>query len=397
MKRAVRWMTIVILAASLTALTGCWNYEEIENRFVVSGMAVDKGQQGHRYRLTFEVLDIANSAQNGPMKSKLIQSDGNTIADAVDNASKISEKNLYYSNCKIVIFSKQIAQEGLTQVMDWFNRDPKPRFTVQAFVSLEDTAAAILEPGKKKSGSQSGGQSQDQGGEQQEGVISTEIAYAMETVSTGGESKLMHLYDVDNILLGEGKDLTLPCLRKSGQKNPQVLVYGTAIFRGDKYAGYMDDDQTQSYLLMMGIKDSILLVGEKPSKRDISLQIIKNEVSVTPQFSGDKVSMKVKVKMVCAFDEENSQQNTLLNLGVKKIESFAGETLREDIVGEIHQVQQQFGCDIFGFGRRIYQENPNEWKKLKQSWPQKFRTVPVEVDPDVTIVNTEFTKPKGST
>ena len=227
-------------------------------------------------------------------------------------------------------------------------------------------------------------------------MISTQISNSMEAVSTGGKSKQMHLYDVDNVLLGEGKDLTLPCLQKSKQKNPAVEVRGTAVFRGDKYAGFLNDDQTRYYLLLNGTQNTIMLVGEKPSKKDISLLIIRNKVSVTPQINGDNVTMKIKVKMECGFDEENSEQNTLLKLGVKGIEGFAGKNLQEDIGGLIRQEQKQLGCDIFGFGRRIYQENPNEWKRLKPTWQQKFRTLPVEVEPDVTIVNTEFTKPKGT-
>lgn len=396
-------MTLAVLVASLTMLTGCWNYQEVENRYIVSGLAIDKGQQGYRYHMTFEVLDIAGGGQDGQMKGKVIKADGNTIADAVDNASKISDKNLFYSDCKIVVFSKQIAQEGLTQVLDWFNRDTKPRFTVQMFVSNEKTAGEIFEAGQKggQQGGQGGGQGGDQqggqGGGTQGGVISTQISNSMEAVSTGGKSKQMHLYDVDNVLLGEGKALTLPCLQKSNQKNPSVEVNGTAVFNGDKYAGFLNDDQTRYFLFMNGVQNTTLLVGEDSSKKNIALQIIRNEVSVTPQIDGDKISMKVKVKMECGFDEENSQQNYLLQNGVKGIEGFADKTLKEDIGGEIRRVQNQIGCDIFGFGRRIYQENPNEWKKLKPTWQQKFRTLPVEVEPDVTIVNTEFTRPKGTT
>lgn len=397
-------MTLVLLAAALTTLTGCWNYQEVENRYIVSGLAIDKGQQGHRYRLTFEVLDISASGQDGQMKSKVIQADGNSIAEAVDSASKLSDKNLFYSDCKIVVFSKQIAQEGLTQVLDWFNRDPKPRFTVQMFVSSEKTAGELFQAGGQQGGQQGGQGSGQQGGEGGQGgggtqgsVISTQISNSMEAVSTGGKSKQMHLYDVDNVLLGEGKDLALPCLQKTKQKNPLVEVKGTAVFRGDKYAGFLNDDQTRYYLLMTGAQNTIMLVGENPSKEDIALQIIRNKVSITPQITGDKVSIMVKVKMECAFDEENSPQNILLNLGVKKVEGFAGKTLQENIGGQIRQVQKQLGCDIFGFGRRIYQENPKEWKKLKPTWQQKFRTVSVEVEPDVTIVNTEFLRPKGTT
>jgi spore germination protein KC len=388
MKRAFQCVLLAALVASFAMLTGCWNYQELESRYVVGGIAVDRGKQGHRYLLTFEVLDLsgagnggAGDGAGGQMKGKLIRSEGDTIADAVDEASKISDKELYYSDCKIVVFSKEIAAEGLTPVLDWLNRDPKPRFTVQAFVSQEETAGELFE-----TGGQSGG------------VISTQISDSMEAVSTGGKSRQMHLNDVDNILLGEGEDLTLPCLRKSGKKNPQVEVNGTAVFRGDQYAGFLNDDQTQNFLLLMNdLKKSVLLVGEKPEEKNIALIVRKSSVTLTPEISGGTIKMKVKMKMQCSFDEENSEKNYLLNLGAKRVEGLANSTLQERLREAVRQVQTEFGCDIFGFGRKIYQEDPKDWEKLKSSWREKFRTVSVEAEADVSIVDTEFTQPKGST
>lgn len=399
MKRAFQCVLLALLVASLSILTGCWNYKELESHYIVSGIAIDKGKQGHRYHLTFEVLDIAGDGQSGTLKGKLIRADGDTIADAVDNASRISDKELYYSDCKAVIFSRQIAREGLIPVMDWLNRDPKPRFTVQIFVSLEETAEELFEPGGQsggQSGSQAGGQSGGQAGEGT--VISMQIANSMEAASTGRQSIQMHLYDVDNVLLGEGRDLVLPGLRKSGQKTPQVEVDGTAVFREDKYVGELDDELTKNFLLLMNnLQTGTLLVGQKPEEKNIALLIRNSSVEVNPEVNGGKIGMKIKMKMECSFDEENSYRNYLLDLGANRIEGFAKNTLRKQIEELVRQVQTEFGCDIFGFGRKISQENPKEWQKLKPSWREKFRTVSVDVEPDILIVNAEFAHPKGYT
>lgn len=397
MKRFVQCAVLAVLFGSLTLLTGCWNYKEVENHYIVSGMAVDEGTQGHRYHMTFEVLDIAGSGQNGEMKGKLFESEGDTIADAVDNASKLGDKELYYSDCKVIVFSREIAEDGLTPVLDWLNRDPKPRITVQAFVSGEKTAGELFRAGSTSAG---GGQqaSQQSNGQQQGGVISIEIANSMEAISTGGRSQQMHIYDVDNVLLGQGRDLALPLLKKSGKQNNPVEVNGTAVFRGDRYVGEINDQLSQDYLLAMSsVENSVMVVGENPSERNLSLLIHKSSVSVDPEVSGSKISMKVKVKLQCSFDEENSERNYLLDLGVDKIENYADSTVKTRIARVVQQMQTQFGSDIFGFGRRIYQEKPNEWKKLKASWPQKFRTVSVDVEPEVTIINAEFAHPKGYT
>ena len=375
----------------MVLLTGCWSYQELENHYVVSGIAIDKGQEGHRYHLTFETLDLS-SGGNGQLQAKIIESEGDTIAEATDIATKISDKSLYYSDCKIVVFSEDIAREGLTPVLDWLNRDPKPRFTVQLFISKEKTAGELFTQKGQQGDSQSGG------GQSGGGVISMQIANSMETISTGGQGMQMHLYDVDNILLGEGRDLVLPCLKISGQKNPPVEVNGTAVFRGDKFVGTMDASQTRNFLILMNTEqNTILLVGEKPEDERIALLIRKSSVSIDPEVSGEKIGMRVKIKMECSFDEENSERNYYLDLGTKKIEDMAAASLREHLETVIQREQNKFDCDIFGFGRRSYQEKPQEWEKLKPSWREKFRTVSVDVQPEVTLLDAEFAEPKGKT
>jgi spore germination protein KC len=138
-------------------------------------------------------------------------------------------------------------------------------------------------------------------------------------------------------------------------------------------------------------------VGEKPEEKNLALLVRQSSVAISPETDGGKISMKIKIKMECSFDEENSAKNYFSDLGVKRIESFANSTLRERVQQGVQQVQTEFGCDIFGFGRKIYQEKPKEWQKLKPSWRETFRTVSVKIEPDVSIVNAQFAQPKGHT
>lgn len=76
---------------------------------MVAGFSIDKGETGSGYHMTFEVLDESGGGGNGgsgspsALRSTLIESDGDTIFDAVRNALKKSDKKLYFGECKAVI------------------------------------------------------------------------------------------------------------------------------------------------------------------------------------------------------------------------------------------------------------------------------------------------------
>lgn len=372
---------LVLLVASGMFLSGCWDYREVDNMYIVGGIAIDQGMDGHKYHLTFELLDLSGGVQNGSIRGKLIESDGDTIADAVGAATKRAEKALYFSDCKVVIFSKDVAANGMTPVLDWLNRDPQPRFTVQLLISQDATAGDIFK--NNNSGQQ---------------VVSFNISsITEESYTSWGRYFPVKLHDADSILLGQGKSLTMPCVQIDRETNSkQVELSGTAVFQGDKYIGMLNEKQSQFSLFAADKNQGgILLTGETPESTEISLRIQKCSTTVTPVIQGNQISMNLNIKMQAYFDEENTSQNLLNRYGVNVIESYAENTLNKNVADTIRAVQKDFDSDIFGFGRKVYDKNPKIWQKVRPEWNQYFRSLKCNVTSEVNLTNSGFAFPKG--
>lgn len=129
MKKSGKFLAAFLILCLVFLLTGCWNYHEIETLQVVAGIAVDPGQHGYKYHLTFECVKLSSAGQPGKSGPQpvLLEADGNSIFDAVRNTLSESDKKLYFSQCKIVIISREIAKSGLKGLTDWFLRDAEPR------------------------------------------------------------------------------------------------------------------------------------------------------------------------------------------------------------------------------------------------------------------------------
>ena len=125
----LKYSVLALLIFSITLLTGCWDYQEIENLFLVNGVAIDEGKNGSGYHLTFDTIDITvgKGKTESPVKSKLIETNGNTVFDAMRNTIKISGKKLYFADCRIIVISNQIASKGIAPVLDLFNRQTEIR------------------------------------------------------------------------------------------------------------------------------------------------------------------------------------------------------------------------------------------------------------------------------
>ena len=46
---------------SLLILAGCWDYTSLNEQTVVAGIAVDQGEDGSGFALTFEIVDLSGA------------------------------------------------------------------------------------------------------------------------------------------------------------------------------------------------------------------------------------------------------------------------------------------------------------------------------------------------
>ncbi|WP_326974905.1 Ger(x)C family spore germination protein [Caproicibacter sp. BJN0012] len=382
MKKA--WKTAVVVLQAvliLLAFSGCWNYHELETYSIVSGMAVDKGQNGYQYHVTFECIKMSSGGNNAQLEPLVIEEDGDTVFDAVRSTLRESDKKLYFNHCKILILSSDIAKKGLKPVIDWVKRDAEPRITMQILISKEKTAGELLRV-KPQSGQ----------------ILSNQIDNTLaESEGYYGSSSGVQLYEVTNILNADGISLVLPSIeKKKTEEGETVQLSGGAVFKGDQMLGWLDAEPAKYYTLIRGkTKGGLLLTGPTPGSTQFCLEILDCKTKVKPIVSGQAVTADIDVHMRVAFAEQNAETDLLSQIGVSKVEQYADQTIQYEAASLVKNVQQRFGCDIFGFGNSIYLNQPNNWDRIGSRWDEIFKTLKVKVTADVDIENTALNMTKG--
>lgn len=375
MKTAKRFCILLLIASTLL-LGGCWNYREMEKLSIVTGFAIDKSTQGHKYHMTFEFLDLSGQQ----VGSKLLETEGDTVFDAVRNAIGKSQKKLLFSECKVVVISKDLASEGITPLLDFISRDTEPRLTITPIISEEKTAAEILQQKPVT----------DQ-------LICLEIDQMLaQNSSSLSEAPRVKLYQVNNMLGGEGTSLILPAIKVTKEQTATTLeLAGTVFFKKDKLTGFLDRDQSKFLLFIKDqIHGGVLLTNPDSGNGKITLEILGNQTKITPVIKNNLLSIKIDIKMVCALGEDQTSKNYSTVDGIKKVEKSAEKALETGVLDLIKSAQTQHGSDIFGFGNLVYQNDPQWWEQAKPNWDQTFRTLNVSVAADVKINNTAVVKSK---
>lgn len=358
-------------------LTGCWNYREMETLLIVAGVAIDKGSNGSGYHLTIDTVDVTEGKEKPP-KSKFIETDGDTIFDAIRNAVKESDKKLLWSHDKIIIISNQIASEGIAPVLDLFIRNTESRNDTDVIISKANTAQDVIKP---------------KGFANQISSFETDKTITNDTKFLS-KAPYVKLFQAIDMLFGNGIALTLPVLNvTSNMGEPVTELDGTAVFKRDKLLGYLNSDESKLFLFATNqIQGGIFLVKENSPTPNISLDIKDSKTTITPICTSDKPSINIDIQMQCALGETETSSDYSTEDGIKKVESDAAKELQVGIKQLVSKVGAQYDSDIFGFGSSIYQDNYEYWNKIKPQWDSIFKTLNVNVTAKVEIENSATTK-----
>lgn len=373
--KKMRKAAVVLLAFLLPALlSGCWDYREVENLTLVDGIAIDRGENGKKYHLTFECIRMSGDQQASGINPWLVETDGDTIFEAVRGALKVSEKRLYFNPCRLVVLSEDIAREGIRPVLDWFLRDAEPRLTLEFAVSREKTAVEILKQ-------------EPQPGQLNSYLISNLISGAL---SYSGDVAKTRLYEIDNILNTAGDSLVLPGVEASEKiGDAKLKLSGTAVFKKDKLIGWLGDKQTRDLNFILDqINEGLIITSEGGQDDNLSLEILGSNTKLEPVVQNGSVVMKVTVHVTAALGERESDKEVPGSEIIQKAEDHAEKTLKKGITDLISQTQREYNSDIFGFGDKIYRSEPKEWEKLGPRWEKAFPKLRCETEVQVKITNT---------
>lgn len=365
---------IVLCLANIILNTGCWNYREINNLSIVAGAAVDKTEEGN-YKVTTEVVDLHEGGNNARTRSKKLVSYGETLFDAVRNTIKVTAGKLYWGHVEIVIFSQEVAKEGIIELVDFLVRDSEPRQTVDILVSREKTAGEIMDLESSTSE-----------------IRSHELNEMLDTERNLSKIAKTQVYEFINTLSDEGISSVMPVVGATVIEGKKALeLSGTAVFKKDKLVYMLNGEETKPFLFVMDkIRGGLLIINDttvKNKNSKLTLEIIKSNTKVKPVFSKGKLAMNINIETKAALGQEGESERRYNDKINTMLQKDANETLKKNIENLIANVKKNTDSDIFGFGRTVKQDKPELWKKIGGDWDNIFKNLDINLDVNVDIQN----------
>ncbi|HEX7714007.1 MAG TPA: Ger(x)C family spore germination protein [Bacillota bacterium] len=375
---------ILILLGMTINVAGCWDQIELDKRAVIMALGIDSAEEDGKITLTFQTIiparlaDPLGHSQNDPAV-RVISASGTTILEATNNFQKQTNAIPYFLQNRLLIIGEDLAREGIQQVMDYFvrNMQSHPR----AWVLIAKGKAANIIKWKSEVNQIPANYIAD--------LLYSSTRQAITAFATA---------DIHRFILALSSQSTSPAtsgieiVQEQDDEPPEVRIFGTAVFKRDKLAGWMGLRETRGMLWITNQSTQGILETGYPAlqKRNLVQQVTRAKGRIKPKLNHGKIEAEVEVKEEGNIGEQDGSLKLTGRSMIRALEKNKAAEMRAEIESCLRQCQQEFHSDIFGFGEEIQRKFPQEWKRLGPRWDTEFSHLQIKVRVRAKIRGTGF-------
>jgi len=356
-----KWCLIPILM--VIVLVGGCGFKDIDKRFFVVAIAVDKGET-KKYMVSIE-LALPSGDPKQPGDSIVLSQEADSIAAAIGIIKSKTDKELDLGHMKVIVISKDLAKENLFTTIDWFTR----RRDIQeiAWICLSDSMAKDILNYHPKS----------------EYIPSNNLLLLFGNEGTETPYVISdYLFSFWRDLSEPGIDPVLPMIKLVNNENT-LEVQKSGVIRGKRLGILLNRDETM--LLNLFIKQKVKSeINVKAKNYDFTIASSKAKVKYKINTKGSTPIIDIFVSLKGNLEEKHQEQQRVNLNSYEKITNRVYKKKFQKLLTKLQKAK----TDPIGFGQRyeathLGDENTKieEWKRL---YPQAKFNVQVTTKIDGT-------------
>ncbi len=398
---------LLLLISWFLIQTGCWDHIEAERLGIIGIIALDQAPEG-RLRVTVQIINpkaLAGGGQTGgaggvsgaarPYRN--VSAEGNTIIECIRLLSLHAPYRLFFAHNQTILISEELARNrDIETIVDFFDRNQQFRRNNYVLVSRSDISSVMGLPGE----TQVPATQRIPSILRQQYVSSfypnVKLGDFLENLECDGRDVYAMGIQIEpneaevreQLAGGSDSDSEDPRTKTIGKL---VKVGGTAVFRGNRMAGWLNERESRGLLWVNGqVKGGIITVPcsleQTPGQnKTIAMEIHHNKSRIQPEFIDGKLSIIVKIDAVVTIQEVLCMEDLGKPAFIESLKEVLAGAIQAEVEAALAKAQHEYQSDIFGFGLAVHRKYPAIWKELKPDWTEIYSNLPVYLEIDARI------------
>ncbi|MFS0837094.1 Ger(x)C family spore germination protein [Paenibacillus sp. 1P03SA] len=397
-------LPLLLLTVPLLSLllAGCWDQQEVEDRALILGMAIDRAVDP----AAIESKDRVNHLESNPIPAdKMIRVTasiavpgriplgpgeggggsgqgttkpvwvvtvfGHTVNDALNNLQQQIADPKFLIHLRVIVVSEEVAYDTLEHINDYFRRDSEVRRRTWLLISKGEAARFLnVAPPLER--------------------VPTLYVLAMLDKSVKlGKFPRDYIGTFWSTQSKQGQEGYLPYV--DIRQNENILIGGMALFRNNKMVGTSEPLEIGAFMSVKqmnpgGYSPLVNVPGIGPVMASTTLRKSKIDLEMkngSPRF-------KVMIYLEQDLEEKYFEDTVIDEKAISKIEEATSKEVNKIIISFIRKTQRM-KSDIFGFGEYIRAKEHEYWTARigsKEKWEDEYADLPIEVQSTVRINRT---------
>lgn len=372
----MRKLLIPLLVLSML-VSGCWDLTESEKIVLVTLIGIDAVGNNQIKVCVYEMSFRKQSAggqgtAKGGLTSEIHEAQAATISEAIRQIDSSDPGRLYFAHTSAIILSEEIARsKGIGSFIDYFERTPEIRRNTWLLIAHKGEFNKIFSA---------------RVGSDQNTEVSKEIKDKLENTATYLSFTANTLGDFLNLLWEEGaQPFTAGVRIVSGKNNSSttkssnndLLINETAVFKKEKLAGWLNDQESMGLLFIQGNKNGELVdLNYKGGK--ILLKCTKVNSTIKPIIKNGKAVINLNVYVISDISESQVNLDFEQSGIDKTIQKLQAAEVKKQIIAAFNK-SKELDADIFQFGNLIYGKYPEYYKQMKTMGQDYYQNITLSV------------------
>ena len=351
--KKVKYLFLILI------LTGCQNYQELNDIAITTAIAVDYSNKDNEYNIITQVVNTPkkDSSNNEPTFLNF-SSTSNSLTEALSKIVLECPKKLYTSQTQLIILSKEATENKLNNILDFFIRNP----------NFRGETLVLLAPNK----------------EDLEGITiqtlldnlsSSNIVSSLKKGKEEGYTSIINLNDIADMYLNPYKEITIPTLYIEGIPNvgkeetnrtsttykQSVKIGPLSFFKDTSLLGFINTEE-EKYLEI--IKNNLNKTIITLPNNNITFELYNIKTKIVPNIKNNQIIINISgnARSYEIITDKNIENPN----NVKKIQKELNKNIKSNTLNLFYNIRNNYNTDIFNFRDIFYKENPkylnyNNW------------------------------------
>lgn len=348
---------IIIIIFMSFLLTGCFDYVEVDDLVILTGMIID--YKDNNFEVTSQLIK-----NEGKSEVQVLTTTGTTIEECIAKISKLSNKDIFISHLKVLIVTENVIKNNI-DFYDYFLREPKSKMNFYVYT--------ISDKDKDK-------------------------VFKLKQEDIGSSMFIKDMMDFNNKIFSSSTPVSFLDLIYKKLENGIEPIYPNLIIKknNDKDILYLEN-----LIIYNDNKDKIVLNDEESVFYNLATHKVSETVINIPCSDNDKNfslnlyfinssnkwkdnTFNINVSTTGKISTYECKSNLDNNKTIEKLNELTNKYIEEKI-NHVVNIAKKNKADFLGIGNYIYKHDPKYFDFDKNDWNKNLEKINVNVNVETTI------------